>query len=1045
MSLFTFFVRRPVFTTMLVLAFVVLGIFGYLRLSVDLMPDVDFPFVIITTVYPGAGPEEIESQITKRIEDAVSTIANIDLMESTSREGISFVIMRFKLEADPDVAANDVRAKVDAILMDLPTGAEKPMVQKFEFGAMPIISLSVSSNRGVNQTYAVADRVMRDRLSQVPGVATVDIIGGQKREIQVAVDRKKLEYYGLPITMVTAAIAAENLNVPEGRIVETEREYTLRTMGELSSVDAIGKVQIPLPSGGFISLKDIAAIRDTFAERRSVARFNGQPAVQVDVVKQAKANTIKTADGIYRVVDQLKKELPAGFVIEVAQDDSIFIRDSVKDVQSSILIGILLTSLLLFGFLKSLRGTVIAAVVMPASIVSTFLLIQASGFTLNILTLMALGISVGVLVTNAIVVLENIIRHLHMGKDPADAAIEGTSEVAIAVLASVMTNVVVFVPVAFMRGIIGRFFLQFGLTVVYATIFSLFISFTLTPMLSAAILKRLGRARSASRVSGDPSPNEETGASSDPFAGDASTEDASGWWMDRIMAKTGRSYRGLLAWSLARGRNLVILVLVTLGCLVGSVVLMGISGAEFMPRMDDGFVSVSLKLPAGSSLPVTEKAVGEVEGILGAEPDVASVLSTIGGSDRGVNEAVITAKMVPLSKRDRSAYKAANDLRPKLAGIPGADISVVSGHEEAGSSADIEIEVMGNDLDELKKISNEVLDIVRETPGLVDVERSWKEGGEDLVFVPDRDEIARRGLSTGTIAMLLRNSFQGDDNSVFRDAGEEYAMRVQLSDADRQDIRTFEDMRLPAEESLVPLTQLGKVVKQRAEAEILRRERQRRITVTANIAQGTLSNAIGKIKQKSDALGLPPGYKVKFAGTYEFQQESFGSLYEALLLAIILTYVVLAMIIESFFHPITIMITLPLGLIGSAIGLFFGGQTINIVSLMAIIMLVGIVVNNAILLLDYVRQVRKRGKTLRDAILEGCPTRLRAIIMTNLAIAVGMIPQVISRASGFEMRTAMGFVTMGGVLVSAFFTLVLIPTLYYFFERAGTRIRGREV
>jgi len=655
-------VRRPVFTTMLVLAFVVLGIFGYLRLSVDLMPDIDFPFVTVTTIYPGAGPEEVESQITERIEDAVSTIAEIDLMESISRESVSFVIIRFELEADSDDAANEVRAKVDAILNDLPTGAEKPQVQKFEIGARPIISLSVSSHRGVNQTYEVADRVMRDRLSQVTGVATVDIIGGQEREIQVAVDRRKLDHYGLPITMVTAAIAAENVNVPEGRIIETEREYTIRTLGEFSDVAEIGCVRIPLPSGGFISLRDVATIRDTYAERRSVARFNGQPAVQIDIVKQAQANTIETADGIYKAVDGLREELPPDFTIAYAQDDSGFIRDSVKDVQQNIVIGIVLTSLLLYGFLRNVRVTLIAAVVMPAAIVSTFLLMEASGFTLNILTLMALGISVGILVTNAIVVLENIIRHLQMGKDPKDAAMTGTEEVALAVVASVMTNIVVFVPIAFMRGIVGRFFMQFGLTVVFATIFSLVISFTLTPMLSSVVLRRRKGA-------GGPGPG---------GAGVENTEPAADRrkWMERRMDEMAASYRGLLAWSLRRGRNRGLLLAATVLAFFFGIVLIGISGGEFMPAMDQGFVSVSLEVPAGSSLETTERVVQEVEEILGREPDVVSVLSTIGGADRGVNGAVVLANLVDISERDRGADEIANDIRPKLAGVPGIDVAV---------------------------------------------------------------------------------------------------------------------------------------------------------------------------------------------------------------------------------------------------------------------------------------------------------------------------------------------------------------------------------
>jgi len=472
---------------------------------------------------------------------------------------------------------------------------------------------------------------------------------------------------------------------------------------------------------------------------------------------------------------------------------------------------------------------------------------------------------------------------------------------------------------------------------------------------------------------------------------------------------------------------------------VGSIYLVGISGGEFMSSMDQGSVSVSLKLPAGTSLAVTDEAAREVEQVVKQTPYVVSVLTTVGGSDRGVNEAVVVGKLTNVSERGTSADEIAGDLRPRLAGIPGAEISVTGEEEEGGASADLEIEVMGSDLDEIKRISDRLLDVVRGTPGLVDVKSSYEPGAEELVFVPDRDEIARRELSSASIALLLRNAFEGDESSVYREAGEEYKIRVQMTDADRSNVKTLEELRIPAGESLVPLTQLGRIERHRGQAEILRRERQRRITVSANIAQGTVSEKVADIRRETDRMELPAGYKIKFAGMYEFQEEAFASLFEAMILAIILTFVVLAMLIESFIHPITIMITLPLGLVGSALGLFFGGQTINIITLMAMIMLVGIVVNNAILLLDYVGQLRKRGLVLKEAVLVGCPTRLRAIIMTNLAIAIGMIPQVIGRAEGYEIRTAMGYVTMGGVLVSALFTLILIPVLYYFIEERRTR------
>ncbi|MCU0611888.1 MAG: efflux RND transporter permease subunit, partial [Candidatus Eisenbacteria bacterium] len=934
-------VRRPVLMTMLTGAFVLLGAYSYRRLVIDLMPNVEFPVVMITSIYPGAGPEEIESQVSQKIEDAVSTMSDIDRIESYSRESVSFVIVRFELEVDANEAANDVRAKVDAILTELPSGVEKPKVQKFEFGAFPIVSISVSSNRPVNETFAVADRVIRDRLVQVSGVANVDIIGGQRREIQVAVDRRKLEHYGVPISAVTAAIAAENLNIPQGRIVQREQEYMVRTVGEFTSLEEIGRVKIPLGENGLIALRDVAIIRDTHEERRSIARFNGQPAVQVDIIKQSGANTVTTADGIYRAVQELRRDLPDGFEIEYADDSSTFIRDAVKDVQQNILIGIVLTSIVLYLFLRNVRVTVVAAVVMPAAIVATFLLMQASGFTLNILTLMALGISVGVLVTNSIVVLENIIRHLDMGKPPDLAAIKGTDEIALAVFASVMTNIVVFVPVAFMRGIIGRFFLQFGMTVVYATLFSVVVAFTLTPMLASIVLKRVRR--------------EGPGNSPEP-SGDFHV---AARIVDRIMVRLAGAYRDALAWTLARKRNRFLLGAVTILMLVFSFVLLALSGGEFMPRMDEGTVSIGVKLPAGTALAQTDKAVREVEATLSRESWVASVLSTIGGADKGVNEATILAKLVPASERDRSAYQLANSMRAKVAGLPGATVSVTGARSEAGSNADMELEVLGWEKEPLRLLAAQVQQIVATTPGLVDVQSSWEPGAEELRFLPDREELARRGLSTGAVAMLLRNAYEGDDQSVFREGGEEYAIRVQYADVDRGEVAGLAALRLPMGEDRVPLTQLGEVEEHRGESEIQRRDRQRRITISGNLASGTVSEAVRAIQARTDTLAFPPGYRVRFAGSYEIQEESFAALFETMVMAIILTYVVLAMILESFIHPVTVMITLPLGLIGAALALFFGGQTVNILSLMALIMLVGIVVNNAILLLDYVA-VRRR-------------------------------------------------------------------------------------
>ena len=664
---------------------------------------------------------------------------------------------------------------------------------------------------------------------------------------------------------------------------------------------------------------------------------------------------------------------------------------------------------------------------MPSAIISTFLLMQFSGFTLNLISLMALGVSVGILVTNSIVVLENILRHLQMGKGPRTAASEGTREVVLAVLASVMTNVVVFLPIAFMKGIIGRFFLQFGLTVVFATFFSLFISFTLTPMLSSVFLKRTGKVGESSGGAAD-SGMPKSGAS------------GGGHFMERLMGSLAGSYRGLLAWSLRRMRHRLVLVAGALLFLVFSFVLLRISGGEFMTEIDEGYMNISVELPSGTSLQMTERGIREIEEIVSAVPEIESVISTVGGGMRGVNEAVLRAKLVDISERDRTVSELINHVRPMLAGIPAADITVSASGGEGGS-ADVEIEVMGDDMGRILELASDVRRILEETPGLVGIASSHKKGGEELIFNPDRQEIARRGLTTGTIAGLLRNSFEGDDSSVFREGGEEYKIRVQFDDETRADAATLARLRLPVDGDLLPLTQLGGIERRTGLAELHHRDRQKRVTISANIAEGTLTDIVRATRPRIDALDVPPGFNVKYAGMYEFQEESFASLFQAMILATVLTYIVLAMILESFFLPFTVMMTLPLGLVGASMGLFFGGQTVNIFSLMAMVMLIGIVVNNAILLLDYVSQIRRRGLGLHEAILEGCPVRLRAVVMTNLAIAVGMLPQTLGTGQGYELRLAIAMVTIGGVLVSALFTLVIIPSLYAGFEELKERVR----
>jgi len=632
----------------------------------------------------------------------------------------------------------------------------------------------------------------------------------------------------------------------------------------------------------------------------------------------------------------------------------------------------------------------------------------AAGFTLNVISLMGLGISIGILVTNAIVVLENISRHMTMKEDPGHAAEVGTSEIAVAVIASVMTNIVVFTPIAFMKGIIGQFFYQFGLTVVFATIFSLVVSFTLTPMLASKFLKT-GHKR----------------AGWSPWG-----VFARGW--EKAYRSIEESYTNTLRWSLSHRWVTVVLTVLSF---VGGLMLFGWIGMEFFPSSDEGLIEIEVKLPAGTSLVQTDKVLMEMEALIRTIPEVDTILSKIGGSRQGVEDGELSLKLVDAEERERDVFTIIDQLRPMLAVIPAAEITVGSGGRGPGGGyGDIEIDVSGPELDGVRELSDTVAEIVRGIEGLADVRTTYVSGRPEMTFLPDRHHIASYGLTTGQVAQVLRTSFEGEVASNYREGGEEYDIRVQLDEKDRSKMDSARDLLIATPKGFVPLSQLGDFYITKAETEIQHKNKQRMIVVSANIARGKLGGKVEEIRQQTDALKLEDRYSIYFGGQSEAMQENFGYIFQALILAIILTYMVLAAILESYIHPFTIMITLPLGLIGVALALFLTGESINMISLMAVVMLVGIVVNNAILILDYTAQLRKEGKPIKEALIEASTVRLRPIVMTNLAIALSILPQALAGA-GSEFRAAVAIVTMGGVLVSAIFTLYLIPAIYTAMDR----------
>ncbi len=1026
MKLVDLSVERPVLMTMLILAAVVLGIYSLQDLAVDLLPEVEFPIVTIRTIYPGAGPREIETTVTKEIEDAVSSVSGIKTVNSTSIEGVSIVFIEFNIGTDIDVAATDVKDKIDQIKIKLPEDAEEPTVLKLDLNARPVITMAVSGNRPLEEVYRIVDDVIADELSRVDGVASVDILGGKEREILVSIDPARLDAYGISIMQVIQAIAGGNLELPGGRIKERRKEYTVRLSGEYVDLDEIKNIEIPMAGRPPLRLKDVAQVIDTFKEQRELVRLNGETAVGLSIVKKADANVVKVAHAIKKRLASLKTQLPEDIQMRIMEDKSIFIESSIRDLIYNMLLGAFLTGILLYLFLHSMRGVIIAGVSIPTSILATFNLIRFAGFTINFMSLMALAISVGILVTNAIVVLENIHIHLDNDMPPREASKFGTKEIAIAVLASTLTNIVVFTPIAFMKGLIGQFFKQFGLTVTFATIFSLLTAFTLTPMLSSRLLKKGEKSDS-------------------PLA-------RLGEKFEQLYNNMAAAYRSGVAYVLTHR-------LLTIGVVTGFflITFMGVArlmGFGFFQEPDQGLFRIQVEMPAGTNLKETNRALLRIEEILERHrSDIRKIYTVLGkttgsaftGSNEGVDVAEITVDIGDKSERDFTTREFYETLRKELAlEVPAADITLREITPGGGGEAPIQLQITGIELEKVAELAEESEKILRTSPQLVDITSSWESGKPEIQIIPRRNLISQYGLSVAQIALIIRYSIDGNVATEYRVGDKEYDIRVRFSDAAKNDLGTLRRMTLLTPRGKIPLSELCDIREGTGPTQINRKNKKRLVTLTAGISYGAIGNVVSELKQKLNKLNWPRGYEYYFAGQEERRQESQGEIGRALLLAIVLTYMLLAAILESFVDPILIMVTVPLALIGVIFSLVMTANPLDIFSMMAVVMLVGIVVNNAILILDYVRILRERGENLWDAVLTACQVRLRPIIMANTAVIFGMLPLALGIGKGAEMRAPMAIVSIGGIISSTIFTLFLLPMLYYSYENWRTRRQVKE-
>ena len=1006
-------IRRPILISMLLSVFLIFGGLAYFNLTLNLMPEVSFGFVTVQTIYPGAGPREVETQITDRIEDAVATLGQIKRMESYSMESVSFVMLEFDLEKDADLANQEVKDKINAILNDLPADAELPIVQKFDIGAQPIMDVILSGDISSRELFDLADGIVKERISQVNGVARVGLIGGEEREIRIELDNRTVFQNMISLPQLGQILAAWNMDMPGGHYQSGASETSVRLQGKFPTVQEIEQAQIPT-AFGLKSLQSLADIQDSAAEVRQRTSFftrteniRRDDVILLSVTKSADGNTVAMARDVQKLLPELEQELPTGCYLQMVRDDSIFIESAVDDTLSNIFYGIILTGLVLLFFLHDLRSTLIVSLAMPMSIISTFMLLDMSGFSLNMMSLMGLSTSVGILVANSVVVLENIFRFKQLGSNRREAADHGTAEVVVAVVASTLTNIMVFLPIAFMGGLIGQFFKEFALTVTFATIFSLLISFTLTPMLASLILP-------------------EKDVKKHPI-GNA---------LENMFSHWERLYRsGLAIIFRSRWRSLGV-VLAAVMLFFASFYVAARVGFEFFPVMDEGNISIEVELPQGTNLEASASVMRQIETIVTSFPEVYHVITTLGSLsdlDVGTNLARMQIKLVDVDERDLKTTDVAALLIEELSAVPNAQIRAGATSSVGSGQAPINFSLQGQDVDVLESRGIEIMELLSDVPGLVNLNSSSRSGAPEITLVPDRRQLAEAGLTVMELGMTLRSALEGLIVATYQEGGEEYDIRVVLTNNGIQSPEQLANLTVVGPQGRFRLTQLADLKYSSGFSKILHRDKYKAILFEGYTAPGIpLGDVVEKIRARTDNLTLPSGYRIDWGGDVEMMEETAAEMLQTFIIALLLTYMLLAAILESLTQPLMILGTVPLALIGVFVALFITGKTMNTISMMAIVMLLGIVVNNAILLLDYINTLRRRGEGVTEALLNACPTKLKPIVMASLAIILGMMPMALGVGSaGVEIRQPMAIVSIGGLVVSTILALVVIPALYH--------------
>jgi hydrophobe/amphiphile efflux-1 (HAE1) family protein len=1013
-------INRPVFTVMVTVALMVLGAMGLSRLGTDLFPDVSFPVVVVNIPYPGASPREVEQLVTKPIEDAVVSLNGIDRLKTTSREGLSTTMILFKLGVDIQDAATQVRERVAQTRYKLPNEIKEPAVTRFDVGAAPVLTYTLSGGgRSLPETAQFARDVIKPGLEQVDGVASVEVKGGAEREVHVNLDRAKIDALHLSPLAILEQLKAQNLNVPAGHYDEGTREISVRTVGELKNVDEIRNLIVATAQdGSSVRLADIGTVEDSHQELRTRIRVNGEPAVAFDVIKQSGQNTITVNDAVKEKLAKIEKDFPEGIRADIIIEQARFIRENTHEVEVSIVFGGAMAVLVILFFMLDLRSMLISSVALPTSVVSTFFVMYLLKFSLNMMTLLALSLSIGLLIDDAVVVRENIAKHLERGEEPRAAALKGTKEVALAVLATTFTVTAVFVPVAFMSGIVGQFFRQFGLTIVAAVVMSLYVAFTLDPMLSSRFSK--------AHVPGAP---ESFARLKRPF--------------HRFFAGLEGAYRIVLSWTLRRKLVVGILAFVAF---LAMFPIAGLTGFDFVNSEDRGQFVVDIELPAGTKLSETANLVKPAEDVLMADKRFLTVLSTLGPNGE-VNKVKWRIVTLPKDKRTSGIVELKDFARKAVKDkVAGARIAVTDPPFVEGgmTEAPIMVLVRAGDYETLAPLARQFESALKAVPGVTDVDMKYTPGQPELRVSVDRDKAARAGVPVATVAMALRAAIEGDEAGKLRQGKDDVPIRVRLGQDDRASMDDVLNMTIWTPSGPVALGDLAKVEHGEGPSAIEREDRERQIVIAAAPYGRSLGDLVPEMNAAFAKIQMPPGASFHYDGQVRQMQESNSAMGMAFGLALVFIYIVLAAQFESFIHPITIMMTtLPLAAVGAIVGVFLSGTTLAMGSLIGIIFLLGLVTKNAILVVDRaIVRVRDHGETPRQAMLEAGPERLRPILMTSAAMVLGMLPTALGKGEGSEFRAPMAIAVIGGVVSSTVLSLVVVPALYLAVENAKDRIFG---